>query len=84
MNKQIFYCPQCEKFDKDFEYKRNEPYFINIRDGFGYPIYHIKCECGNYLAGFMRWPQEELNNDRYLYDYIKEIIKGYNLNGRYL
>lgn len=79
----IFYCPQCGKIDKNFKYEDREPYVINIRDGFGHPIYHIKCNCGNYLAGYMNWSEKDLQNEG-LYNYIIETIKGYNLNGCFL
>jgi hypothetical protein len=77
----IFYCPQCGKFDKDFHYNSYAPKVINIRDGFGHPIYHIKCECGNYLAGYMNFNKTEAFQDE---AYIKGIITGYNLDGIYI
>jgi hypothetical protein len=76
----VFYCPQCGKFDKDFKYNSHSPKVGNIRNGFGCPIYHIKCECGNYLAGYMNLKIETLQDEMY----IKGIIEGYNLGGLYI
>lgn len=50
----LFYCPECGKE----QILNNNPYekektIINIRDGYGRPITHYKCECGNYFAGNM-------------------------------
>jgi hypothetical protein len=67
----IFYCPQCKKFNKDFHYDCHAPQVANIRDGFGRPFYHIKCKCGNYLAGYMNFDLDEE-------EYIKYVITLYN------
>lgn len=50
----IFYCPQCGDFKmEDNPPLRNKITYKNLRDGYGRPITHYKCECGNYLAGSM-------------------------------
>jgi hypothetical protein len=47
---------------------------------FGHPIYHIKCECGNYLAGYMNI-KIKTSQDEF---YVKSIITDYNLGGNYV
>ena len=73
-NFRLFYCPNCgkEEITNEDLYK-NEHTIVNMRDGYGRPIRHYKCECGNYLAG-MIGPINE--NDDILY--YKEVIKMYN------
>lgn len=80
----LFYCPECGKIKLIKEYLeikkyRNETSFINIRDGYGRPINHIKCECGNYLSGMMYLEKEDSQD----IEYIKNIIAEYNKNGNY-
>ena len=50
----LFYCPKCQREQKlaSNPYKGEET-IVNIRDGYGRPIRHYKCECGYYLAGSM-------------------------------
>lgn len=76
----LYYCPECgrEEIKDDYlcEYKIT---YQNIRDGYGRPITHYKCECGNLLAGSMSilgW-----GNDKNAINYSKEVIKAYNKNG---
>lgn len=78
----LFYCPECNKEEirNDDPYK-NEYTINNMRDGYGRPIRHYKCECGNYLAGSM-----DVNgwvDDKEAILYCKETIKGYNRGGCY-
>lgn len=78
----LFYCPECGKEEiKKGCPSRNEVTFANIRDGFGRPITHYKCECGNLLAGSMDISGWEDDED--LIFYAKDTIKGYNKNGCY-
>lgn len=48
----ICYCPKCKKEEIIKNYCRSnyekELTVSNIRDGYGRPIYHYKCEGGNY------------------------------------
>lgn len=78
----LFYCPKCgkEQISKEDLYK-GEYSINNMRDGYGRPIRHYKCECGNYLAGSMDvsgWEDDECS-----ITYAKETIKGYNPGGCY-
>lgn len=78
----LFYCPKCYKEEIKNEYpSRNEITYKNIRDGYGRPITHYKCECGNLLAGSMDVTGWE--NDNGLIDYSKAVIEGYNKDGCY-
>ena len=78
----LFYCPECGKEEiKNSCPARNEVTFTNIRDGYGRPITHYKCKCGNLLAGSMNITEWEDNED--LIIYAKETIKGYNKGGCY-
>lgn len=76
----LFYCPTCgkEQIRNDDPYK-NERTIVNIRDGYGRPISHYKCECGNYLAGSM----DIFDWDEHMIQYCKDTIKGYNKDGCY-
>lgn len=78
----LFYCPECNKEEirNDDPYK-NEYTINNMRDGYGRPIRHYKCECGNYLAGSMDVNGWVDDKDAILY--CKETIKGYNRGGWY-
>lgn len=78
----LFYCPECNKE----EIRNDDPYkyeytINNMRGGYGRPIRHYKCECGNYLAGSM-----DINgwvDDKDAILYCKETIEGYNRGGCY-
>lgn len=76
----LFYCPKCnkEKISADDIY-RGEYTINNMRGGYGRPIRHYKCECGNYLAGSMDVSGWE--DDDGLIEYCKDTIKGYNKDG---
>lgn len=76
----LFYCPICgkEEIRNDDPYK-NERTITNIRDGYGRPIFHYKCECGNYLAGSM----DVSGWDERMIQYCKDTIRGYNKDGCY-
>lgn len=78
----LFYCPKCKKEEirEDNPYKYEET-IINMRDGWGRPIRHYKCECGNYLAGSMDVNGWVDDPDAILY--CKETIDGYNPGGCY-
>lgn len=78
----LFYCPVCykEEVRSDDPYK-NEKTIVNVRDGYGRPITHYKCECGNYLAGSMNI--SDWKDDESLIGYAKGIIEGYNKGGCY-
>lgn len=78
----LFYCPECgkEEIRSDDPYI-NEHTISNIRDGYGRPIQHYKCECGNYLAGSMNIGGWEA--DENAIKYCKETIRGYNRGGCY-
>ena len=78
----LFYCPKCQKEEirEDNPYRCEET-ITNMRDGWGRPIRHYKCECGNYLAGSM-----DVNgwlDDPNAILYCKETINGYNPGGCY-
>lgn len=76
----LFYCPMCgkEEIRNDNPYN-DEKTIVNMRDGYGRPITHYKCECGNYLAGSM----SVSGFDEHTIKYYKDIIKGYNEGGCY-
>lgn len=76
----LFYCPMCgkEEIRSDDPYK-NERTISNLRDGYGRPIIHYKCECGNYLAGSM----DVSGWEDHMIQYCKETIRGYNKGGCY-
>lgn len=76
----LFYCPKCKKEEirEDNPYKYEET-IINMRDGWGRPIRHYKCECGNYLAGSMDVNGWEDDPDAILY--CKGLIEDYNPGG---
>lgn len=81
-NMKLFYCPECGKEEiKNNNPSRSEVTFMNLRDGYGRPITHYKCECGNLLAGSMDVTGWE--DDQGLIIYTKETIKGYNRGGCY-
>ena len=77
----IFYCPVCKKLDLDFTPDKDTPRVVNIRDGYGHPLYHMKCACGNCLATGIHFEKAEVEKDFGLLDYIKEVITGYNKDG---
>lgn len=78
----LFYCPKYKKEEirEDNPYRYEET-IINMRDGWGRPIQHYKCECGNYLAGSMDVSDWADDPDAILY--CKETIEGYNPGGCY-
>lgn len=78
----IFYCPECGSEEIKGEYpNRDKTTLANIRDGYGRPITHYKCDCGNYLAGSMDISGWE--DDPGSIQYCKEVIKEYNRGGIY-
>lgn len=74
----LFYCPECgnEEIENRGLLSKDKT-LLNIRDGFGRPITHYKCKCGNYLAGSM----DITGKDDDFADYCKNIIKEYNKGG---
>ena len=78
----LFYCPKCKKEEirEDNPYRYEET-ITNMRDGWGRPIKHYKCECGNYLAGSMDVSGWIDDSDAILY--CKETIESYNPGGCY-
>lgn len=78
----LFYCPKCKKEEiRDDNPYRYEETITNMRDGYGRPIRHYKCECGNYLAGSM--DVSGWLDDPNTILYCKETIEGYNPGGCY-
>jgi hypothetical protein len=77
---EMYYCPKCGKFEINFNSRerRNERTVSNCRDGWGRPIYHYLCECGNPLAGTMFIEDQ---NDNELVEYSKYVIEAYNEGG---
>lgn len=76
----LFYCPECgnEEIENRGLLSKDKT-LLNIRDGFGRPITHYKCKCGNYLAGSM----DITGKDDDFVGYCKHIIEGYNRGGIY-
>lgn len=80
----LYYCPECgseqllskEQLAKENPYKLKET-IINMRDGYGRPITHYQCNCGNYLAGSIDVTGWDENGIKY----AKHIIKDYNKGG---
>lgn len=79
----IFYCPQCGKTNPNYKHDKFKFSFGNIRDGYGRPLHHTKCECGNYLAAYISFTEEDVNEDVGLLPYIRDLITGYNSGGIY-
>lgn len=79
----VFYCPQCGKTELDYKHDKLKFSFVNMRDGYGRPLHHTKCECGNYLAAYTFFTKEDIGQDVNLLDYIKYVITGYDRNGIY-
>lgn len=82
--KRFYYCPSCGKeqivTDPKVRPYHGEETILNIRDGYGRPITHYKCECGNYLAGSM-----DLSGfDDSAVGYAKSVIQGYQADGHYI
>lgn len=54
----IFYCPKCGKtrvdnFNDTMSDIKTEQCAMEERNGSFTEVYHLRCECGNYLAGVM-------------------------------
>ena len=79
----IYYCPKCKKLTIGYKKDRDTISFTNIRDGYGRPLHHAKCECGNYLAAYMDFNEKDTRIEPELINYIKSIIEGYNVEGCY-
>lgn len=82
MVRRLYYCPACgqsEILTDSAEIKRRlaKKTFTNIRDGYGRPISHYECDCGNLLAGSMDlagWDDDGVT-------YAKAVIREYNEGG---
>lgn len=76
----LFYCPKCEMQQQlNHNPYRNKETINNMRDGYGRPIRHYLCECGNYLAGSIDitgWDNDGVS-------YAKELITDYNKGGAF-
>lgn len=86
----MFYCPKCKKTEMDFnrkdnlQYRREYKTVSNMRGGYGRPISHYLCECGNPLAGSMDIRGLIKNEcESEAVDYAKDIITAYNEDGDY-
>lgn len=70
----IFYCPNCNKLDDNFNGNNHKTLWANCRDGFGRCICHIACpKCGYKLSGYMNFDKKEI-------DYVKSVISMYSDN----
>lgn len=80
----MYYCPQCGKLDLQFNMQDNykNSTVTNMRDGWGRPIKHFLCECGNPLAGVINIC-ELGNSEEDAIKYAKELIADYNEGGLY-
>ena len=82
--KRLCYCPKCGYLEiltepTEFEKYRSEKTTSNLRGGYGRPITHYKCDCGNFLAGSMDvsgWDDDGIM-------YAKAVIQDYNEGGAY-
>lgn len=80
--KRLCYCPACGDSviitnANEYEQYRQRRTLSNLRDGFGRPITHYKCGCGNVLAGSMDvigWDDEGVA-------YARAVIRSYNEGG---
>jgi hypothetical protein len=75
----FFYCPHCGNEKEVAQLPRGT--VGNIRDGYGTPIYHFKCEqCSNLDAGYMRERDGNDNEKRYYRDVISRYqgIRGFD------
>jgi len=71
----IFYCPNCNKLEENFNGKLNKIIWANCRDGYGRGIYHIVCpECEYMLSGYMNFDSKDD------IEYVKSVISIYSEN----
>ena len=82
--KRLCYCPKCGRSEiltdaSEFDRYKSEKTISNLRGGYGRPITHYKCICGNFLAGSM--DVSEWDDDGIMY--AKAVIRGYNEGGAY-
>lgn len=78
----LFYCPECRREEINITNPPlNKITYRNIRDGYGRPITHYECECGNILAGSI--DVSGFEKEAGLIDYFKMVIEGYNKGGCY-
>lgn len=76
--KVLWYCPNCNKEEiKDRFPTNTESTMINLRDGYGTPIRHYLCECGNKFAGAMQLYNITKNSEIDI-EYFKSTIELYN------
>lgn len=76
----FFYCPQCEKEEiVDDNFYKQERTILNSRGGYGRPLTHYKCKCGNYLAGAVDAAGLEEDDMAYYRCLIRDYNKGGSL-----
>lgn len=82
----LWYCPKCgyeelkDSLPKKNNFKGEEDVFdltwTNIRDGYGTPIRHFLCNCGNRNAGVMHF--QVVKDESYdTIEYFKSVIEMY-------
>jgi DNA polymerase II large subunit len=78
----MFYCPKCGKVDMNFnpDKHRDTHTYSNCRDGYGRPIMHFECDCGNLMAGWII----TTGCDKDDLEYYKDVITEYNEGGLYV
>ena len=78
----VFYCSKCDLLEVRKEHSESNTTWVNIRDGYGLPIFHQICDNCNYvLSGFIYLP----NINKQSVEYYKSIIKDYSTpNGLYV
>lgn len=73
----VFYCPKCEKCFVNHNDIIPKNSVAGEIDGIETGIYHVKCDCGNYLAGYMQIEPDSL----LLIDYARNHIRRFNKGG---
>lgn len=82
--KRLCYCPVCGDSkiitkSNEYEWYFSRKTLGNLRGGYGRPIMHYKCACGNFLAGsidVIGWDDEGIA-------YAQAVIRSYNEGGAY-
>lgn len=79
----IYYCPKCGKLQiTNLMLYVNEYSCANPKAGMNFmPVFHYRCECGNYLAGMMIYPEHTMTHE--FVQYVKDEIEACNPGGRY-
>ena len=74
----VFYCPRCGKCFTSSDVGIDiENCALGEIDGINNGIYHKKCDCGNYLAGYVDIKPENL----FLIDFARSLIAKFNKGG---